>query len=367
MKKKMKKMLPMFFGCMIGGIAGFFGADALFVLKPSASEVLIAFAIMLIVYYIQVILHEGGHLIFGLLSGYQFVSFRVGSFIVYKTNGTYKVGKYKLTGTGGQCLMAPPDVEHDMIPYRLFNFGGAILNLVSVIPAAVLLAVGATSGFGRVFAILWCVIGLLSAIMNGIPMSMGAVDNDGKNAMNLGKNPKALYAFWLQLKVNQMQMDGKTLLEMPGEWFERPSYEEMDNPMVAVIGAMYCNYLMEAKNYEKTSQAIEEMLKNASGLLPVHYMLLQIDQIYCEIMSTREAKILENFQDKNLQKFIKAMKNYPSVIRTNYAYARCIEKDEKKAERVKKQFEKIMSSHPNAAELHTELEFISDCENTELS
>ena len=137
--------------------------------------------------------------------------------------------------------------------------------------------------------------------------------------------------------------------------------------MVAVIGAMYCNYLMEAKNYEKTSQAIEEMLKNASGLLPVHYMLLQIDQIYCEIMSTREAKILENFQDKNLQKFIKAMKNYPSVIRTNYAYARCIEKDEKKAERVKKQFEKIMSSHPNAAELHTELEFISDCENTELS
>ena len=37
--------------------------------------------------YAQIILHEGGHLVCGLLTGYQFVSFRIGSWMWQKENG----------------------------------------------------------------------------------------------------------------------------------------------------------------------------------------------------------------------------------------------------------------------------------------
>ena len=123
--------------------------------------------------------------------------------------------------------MAPPELVDGHMPYCLFNFGGAILNLIFTIPAIVALILYDLSGILKLCTILWILIGLGSAAMNGIPMSMGTVDNDGKNALNLGKNPKALYSFWLQLKVNQLQMDGKVLLDMPEEWFERPTNEEM--------------------------------------------------------------------------------------------------------------------------------------------
>lgn len=41
-------------------------------------------------------------------------------------------------------------------------------------------------------------------MMNGIPMRMGTVDNDGYNAFALSKNKEAVEAFWVQLKVAEL-------------------------------------------------------------------------------------------------------------------------------------------------------------------
>lgn len=365
-KKKLKNLIPIFIGAILGVCAGFLGAD-FFADSYSGKDLAMIFVAIVAVYYIHVIIHEAGHLVFGLLSGYQFVSFRIGSLTLYKAQGQWKWGRYKLAGTGGQCLMAPPELVNGSIPYRLFNLGGSLMNLIFVLPVFVLVLSGNLDRYLKMFGLMWCLVGMIAAAMNGIPMSVGAVDNDGKNALNLGKDPKALYSFWLQLKINQMQMEGKTILEMPESWFVRPSEEEMSNPMTAVRAALHCNYLMELKSYSETSKVIGEVLREATGLLPVHAMLLRVDQIFCEIMSDRNEVVLKYMEDKGLQKFMKAMQNYPAVIRTEYAYALCIQEDEKKAKRLKDRFEKVMKYHPNQAEIRTEIGFISDIENTELS
>lgn len=367
MKKKIKKLIPAIIGGVAGGIGGYFGAEYLITGEGSLVDLLVFFVAVILSYYLHIIIHEGGHLVFGLRSGYQFVSFRIGSLILYKEDGKYKFGKYKLAGTGGQCLMAPPELVDGMIPYRLYNMGGAIMNLIFTVPAILILLVLKPAGAIKIFLIVWLVVGLFAAATNGIPMSMGEVDNDGKNALSLGKNKKALYAFWLQLKVNQLQMEGKALVDMPKEWFELPDEEDMKNPMIAVIGALHCNRMLEEKRYEETSQKIDELLNGKNGMLGVHQMLLKIDQVFCEIMSGQRQEILDYMNDKGLKSFRKAMQNYPSVIRTEYAYALCVEKDSKKAQKIKNRFEKIMKSHPNKAELDTEMGFISEIENTDLS
>ena len=366
-KKKLKKLIPALIGGVIGGLTGFFGAKYLVSGKIGIIDIAVLMLAMILIYYIHIIIHEGGHLIFGLLSGYQFVSFRIGSLILYKSNGTYKFGKYKLAGTGGQCLMAPPALVDGMIPYRLYNMGGALLNLIASIIAMIILVVFQLRGTLKAICIIWIFVGIFAAATNGIPMSLGDVDNDGKNALNLGKNKKALRAFWLQLKVNQMQTEGLTLQEMPEEWFEMPEETDMCNTMVAVIGVLCCNRMMEEKRYEETSYMIDGLLGGTNGILGLHKMLLRVDQVYCEIMSQRRQDVLDYMKDKELQKFMKAMQNYPSILRTRYAYALCVENDEKKASNIKKQFEKIVKTHPIEAELRTEKVFFEDCENTDLT
>ena len=66
--------------------------------------------LMYIVYMVNVIIHEGGHLIFGLMTGYKFNSFRIFSVILIKQNGKLKIKNISLAGTGGQCLMSPPEL-----------------------------------------------------------------------------------------------------------------------------------------------------------------------------------------------------------------------------------------------------------------
>lgn len=58
---------------------------------------------------LQTILHETGHLIGGLLTGYKFCSFRIGNLQLQRENGALRFRRLKLAGTGGQCLMTPPE------------------------------------------------------------------------------------------------------------------------------------------------------------------------------------------------------------------------------------------------------------------
>ena len=64
-------------------------------------------ACLVLSFWLQAILHEGGHLVCGLLSGYRFLSFRVGSFTLLRQNGRLVLRRFYLPGTGGQCLLEP--------------------------------------------------------------------------------------------------------------------------------------------------------------------------------------------------------------------------------------------------------------------
>ncbi|MBO5413517.1 MAG: hypothetical protein J6A29_04410, partial [Clostridia bacterium] len=67
--------------------------------------IIIGFIAYLISSYLHTIIHEAGHLVFGLLSGYKFVSFRIGNIMLIKIKNKLKFKKFSLLGTAGQCLM----------------------------------------------------------------------------------------------------------------------------------------------------------------------------------------------------------------------------------------------------------------------
>lgn len=309
--------------------------------------------------FLQTIIHEAGHLVFGLLSGYTFSSFRIGSFMWVKLNGKIQFKRYSLAGTGGQCLMVPPDMVDGKFPVVLSNFGGVIMNTVAALICLVLYLVLRSYTFVGAFLLMMTLVGVAEALINGIPLHMGAVDNDGMNACSLGKNKAALRSFWLQLKANAAIAEAIRTKDMPDEWFELPDDSEMNNAMTATIAVFAANRMVDAHRFEEADALMTHLLEMESAILGVHRAQMTADRIYIELIGECRKEKVDAMLTKEQKQIMKAMKNHPSVIRTEYAYALLAEKDVAKAEKVKAHFEKFAKTYPYSADIESERELIA--------
>ena len=362
-KAKLQTLLWMLPYLLIGGLCGWSMTKYL----ENTENFFFAMALLLIWVYVsvfaQIIIHEAGHLVFGLASGYKFSSFRIASLMIAKINGKLCVKKLSLAGTAGQCLMNPPDMKDGRIPYVMYNLGGSILNLIATLVFGALYFIFPDNIYLSPFFMPMALIGLAFALMNGIPMRTEVVDNDGYNALSLGKNKEALQSFWMQMKVSDMQLCGTRLRDMPEEWFSVPSDEDMKNGMVAARGVFACNRLMDEKRFEDADKLMEHLLSIKSGIVGLHRTLLVCDRIYCYLVSEKYDGEMKIKLSSDEEKLVKAMKNFPSVMRTEFAVALLHEKNEKKAQDIKKRFEKMAKSYPYISYTVNERELIGLAEN----
>ncbi len=280
--------------------------------------------------FTQIVLHEAGHLVFGLMTGYRFVSFRVGSLMLLRANGRMRLCRHKLPGTGGQCLMAPPVpyAPHDRA--QLYNYGGVLMNVLSSL-AAVPVIVWA-NGMVAVYAAVFGVIGLLFALLNGIPMR-GAVNNDGANARALRASEKSRFALWVQLTSNRMLAEGARLRDMPEAWFE-----ETDCSDALTLHAVYLRTqrLMDMEKFDEALKEQSALAVRAKSVSPLLHFFIQNDLAYLHLTAApADAAAARAIMDKPFQAFSKKTATLPQVQRTRYACALAfapehIEKEEKK-------------------------------------
>ena len=308
--------------------------------------------------FIHIMLHEAGHLIFGLMSGYHFSSFRIGTHMLMKENGKLVHRKIKIAGTGGQCLMIPPEMVDGKFPVVLYNLGGSIVNLVvAALMIPVFVAVDKSSVFA-LFFFLFIALGAITGLSNGIPMRTKTVDNDGYNAISLGKSKEAMRAFWIQMKTNEQLTKGIRTKDMPEEWFEVPSDDAMKNPMVATIGVYAASRMMDQHRFEEAGKLIGHMLKIETGMVALHRNLMICDQIYLELIGQNRSDRVEALYTKELKKFMKAMKTFPSVIRLEYAYRLLAEHDPEGAAKSMAAFERVAVTYPYPNDINTERELM---------
>ncbi len=316
------------------------------------------FAFIYIAVFLQIIIHESGHLVFGLLSGYRFSSFRIAGFMWSLENGRIKCHRLSIAGTGGQCLMVPPDLQDGRIPVMLYNYGGSLMNLIFSAFFLVLSFLCPAYSPVRMFMEIAAWIGAAFALMNGLPLRMGPVNNDGKNALDLSRSPEATRAFWIQLKANEMSSEGVRLKDMPDEWFTVPTDESMKNGIIASLGVIACNRLMDQHRFTEADTMMEHLLSLDSGIVGLNRSLLICDRMYVELITENRSDVLLGMLTQEQKKIMKSMNKYPSVLRTEYVYSLLSEKDKEKAEKIRAQFEKNAKTYPYAAEIKAEREFM---------
>ncbi len=364
-KKKKKIKWKAILGILILLCVGFCGGLGIGVLiKPlvktlSFTEFMLLLAglyVGLILFsFLHTIIHEGGHLVCGLLTGYRFSSFRIGSFMWVKTpEGNIALKRYSLAGTGGQCLMTPPDLVDGKVPYVLYNLGGSLANIILSLVVLIPVLVNWSLNIPCLIGILWAAIGVFFGLTNAIPMRMGGMDNDGYNALSLGKNSESLKAFWLQMKINERIAAGNLSRDLPEEWFELPSDEGLQNSMIAAIAVFKCLRMMEMGQYEEADALITELLSKKTKMAGIHKKLLVNEQVYSEMVGANRPERYEELLTDEQKNFMKSMRTSTSVVRTEYLYNKYIEKDEKKAEKSWKAFELAAARYPYPQETEDE-------------
>lgn len=191
--------------------------------------------------------HELGHLLFGFLTGYKFVYFKLLNTLFYKREGKWTSHSEKSGGALGQCLMQPDFKYTDKMPYFLYNAGGVIINLLL---AAVCLAFVFIYGQND-FLITGVIVNAVFLLVNAIPVR--SMQNDGYNIASIAKSLNCKKAYYTEMKSTAAMLEGKNFTDMPEEFF---CVEATDLKYQSVCSALYIKYCRLAST-GKEAQAFE--------------------------------------------------------------------------------------------------------------
>lgn len=348
-------VIAFFVGIGMGVIGSIFPSPP--IAEDVFADMLLSLLVFLAAMIVETIIHEAGHLVFGLASGYRFSSFRILSLMILKTDDGIKLKRHSVPGTLGQCLMTPPPMKDGRIPVALYNLGGSILNFITAAIAFVLFIFLHEVYLLSTILSMLALTGLLSGLANAIPMSAGPVDNDGKNLLSLLRDPVAMRSFWVQLSVTEQLSRGVRLSEMPEEWFDAPPHEEMLTPMSAALGAFRMNRLIDEGKYDCAIAQMDSMLGSDVPMAGIHRQMMTCDKISLELIKNPTYPY-QPLLTKELLDIMKAMKTHPSVLRTQYIIKLLGEWDPVGAAEVKTQFESSAKSYPYPQEMVAERELM---------
>jgi len=174
---------------------------------------------------VAVLIHETGHLVFGLITGYRFVSFKFLWFMLADT-GTGK--KLSLGGMAppGQCLMYP--AGSTAVPLMMI-LGGPLANLVSGM-IFIICGFSVTGIVYRIIALYFGAAGIAVGIYN---LFWGSVYSDGYTYREI-KRDKDLGRIYNNIMLIYRELiRGRSYEDMPDHLFklkakgQGPLYDEM--------------------------------------------------------------------------------------------------------------------------------------------
>lgn len=259
---------------------------------------------------ILVPVHEAGHLVCGLLSGYKFVSFRIFNWTIIKLDGKLCVKGFAVAGTGGQCLLTPPDLPLGRIPTGWYNFGGVLFNIIAISLALPLLFIK-MHPIVEECVYMFILAGVFLILMNGIPMKISGAGNDGYNMIALKKAPLSKRGFVDALRANALIQKGARPKDMPSEWFIIPDNIDYTNQLEVSIPMMAASRFVDEMKYQDALAEFEKLYTHRDRIIP-----LFLKEIACELVFLRlvcgDIEGAKELLDKDLKTYVETFRKVMS-------------------------------------------------------
>lgn len=291
--------------------------------------------VLLLWFCVHIIVHEFGHLVTGLLTGYRFVSFRVGKSMLVKENGKLAAKKMTLKDTGGQCLMCPPPSRPEEMEDTWYLLGGPLANMVIASLFMYLYSIFTYTLTTYLVFFLGGVAGLISCIVNLFPMKAGGMVNDGYNIFITGRNAHAKAAFYYCLTANAQMSEAEQLSDISGELLtgiKEFSYEDITNVGEGNLYSL-CSLIYLAEGDYEAAKECSRRLFETEGVLELFKLEAQCDLLYHELIGACRQEEIEKLYTKELKKYIHQTSGYPTRKMLMFAYYHCYKRDELQATR----------------------------------
>ena len=374
MSNKIKKYSKTIKSLILGALIGLF--LAVFIIKSlspyieSESGFLFILKIYALIgavfffYLVHIIIHEAGHLIFGILTGYTFVSFRIASITLIKENNKFKIKKFSIPGTAGQCLMMPPELKDGKYPFIIYNLGGGLMNLL-ISFASILLIIITENRVSTLNLILTLesIAGIIAGLTNIIPLKVGGVANDCYNILSMLKDEYARYGFYAQLKTYALLTKGYRMKDIPFKDIECKEGVDLSNPLVASLKLLEHSWYLDKIDFDNAELCLKAFDSN-TDLIPIIRCEINCEKIFLELTGDFDKDVVDKLYDDSLKKYIKASKFSISKKRFLMAYEAFYEKDLDKALKYFKEGEALALKYPVKGEAEMELMLMNWIKNS---
>ena len=321
------------------------GSDSTVIMLSSIVSLFVAFLL-------TIIIHEAGHLVCGLITGYKYLLFRVGSLSLIKRRNKFEFKKFSIQGTGGQCILMPPDSDDPKkVPCFLYHLGGGLFNFLT----AVIAFPAAFATHSNILRPFFLVLGMLSffqALMNLIPIK-GQIPNDGYNILMMIRKPAERAAMYKTLTINGLLFNGSTPSQIPSELYDLGA-EGFYNIVETILKG-------EARIDSLDFEGAEKLFSESADNNTIKYYQLEgrSELLFCKIMNGAPAEEIDRIYDTELANFITAAgKTLISKRRQMYAYQLLYKNDTAAAEKEYQAAMKLKDTYPIEGEVTAELKLL---------
>lgn len=242
---------------------------------------------VIIMYVVQIVIHELGHLLFGRLTGYKTIFFRIFHLGIIKIESRWYLKKYHYPGSLGQCIMLPPKTDNK--PVILHTMGGIILNIfmaVSVLP--IIFSPYSISFIPRAAALIFSFYGIGFALLSGLPIKQKNIVNDGMVTKELYRDPLALDLYYKQLRIASNLVDGLTYENLPYEIIKVPEDADLTNAMIGYHKILECYYYMDKMEWDKAEKLLNEFIDRSGKISNMIDSIINMELLFLSIIKKDE-------------------------------------------------------------------------------
>lgn len=332
------------FGGIIGFYSGYFIRNFTKHLKDEMSLpiflVLMCLS-MFVTFLLQIIIHETGHLVMGMLTGYEFLFYRAFNLLFIKEKGRINIRWHKNGETAGQCCLYPPkmrDPKKARYPFFLYHAGGVLFNLLfSGICIFILLYFRPNNIFVNLFLVPLAGWGILFFFQNSYPFSK-RFTIDGSNIRRMMKSTAARFYFYRELRFVDYFSTGKHIKDLPvEELLPKPTDWYDDDFVLAMEYTTYGDYLSANGNYLEALKQYKMVIAYFLQVPEQVRNLLLIQYLFLLIVNDAPIEIVKDlYESDNIQSMKKKIRQISNVSVALYAYQILILKDEIEAEKTRK-------------------------------
>ena len=327
------------------------------------SEVVMVFTVAIISFIVSLLIiipvHELGHLICGLLTGYKFVSFRVFNYTLMKEDGRFRIKKFGVAGTGGQCLLTPPELPADRIPMGWYNFGGILANILLFAIVLPFMWMDLNPFVAEALGV-FLMTDAIVILINGIPMQAGGTGNDAYNMLHLRNNALSKTAIVNQLRANALIQQGVRPKDMPDSLFIDKTAIDYRNALEVAIPLMYTSRLIDEMRYDDALEKLEDLYSHKNEIMPLYVKetACELAFLYLRLGRLQDA---ERLLDADLRKYIEIYrKMMSSKERLLMAIALFLDNDREKALTIYNDFRKRSGDYLLQGEVRSDLALMED-------